>query len=87
MRRAYDYAHPEAVGQAVAEKAAVKRGRFTHLDHTIFEMILEMSGQGQSPKEIAAVVGCGVSTVRREVWRLEAERRSNRPAQTQAKSA
>ena len=87
VRRAYDYAHPEAVRKAVAEKAAVKRGRFTHLDHTIFEKIRELSGQGQSPKEIAAVVGCGVSTVRREVWRLEAERRGDRPAQTQAKSA
>ncbi len=87
VRRAYDYAHPEAVRKAVAEKAAVKRGRFTHLDHTIFEKIRELSDQGQSPKEIAAVVGCGVSTVRREVWRLEAERRGDRPAQAEAKSA
>ena len=87
VRRAYDYAHPEAVRKAVAEKAAIKRGRFTHLDHTIFEKIRELSGQGQSPKEIAAVVGCGVSTVRREVWRLEAERRDDRPAQAGAKSA
>ncbi len=87
VRRAYDYAHPEAVRKAVAEKTAVKRGRFTHLDHTIFEKILEMSGQGQSPQEIAAVVGCGVSTVRRELWRLEAERRDDRPAQAEAKSA
>lgn len=87
VNRAYDYAHPEAVKKAVAEKTAVKRGRFTHLDHTIFEKIRELSDQGQSPKEIAAVVGCGVSTVRREIWRLEAERRDDCPAQTQAKSA
>lgn len=87
VRRAYDHAHPEAVRQAVAEKAAIKRGRFTHLDHTIFEMIRDLSGQGQSPKEIAAVVGCGVSTVWREIWRLEAECRGDHPAQTQAKSA
>ena len=87
VRRAYDYAHPEAVSKAVAEKATVKRGRFTHLDHTIFEKIRELSGQGQSPKEIAAVVGCGVSTVRREIWRLEAERRDDHPAQAEAKSA
>ncbi len=87
VRRAYDHAHPEAVRQAVAEKAAVNRGRFTHLDHTIFEKIRELSGQGQSPKEIAAVVGCGVSTVRREIWRLEAGCRGDHPAQTQAKSA
>ena len=87
VRRAYDYAHPEAVRKAVAEKAAVKRGRFTHLDHTIFEKIRELSDQGQSPKEIADVVGCGVSTVRREILRLEAERRDDRTTQTAAKSA
>jgi len=74
VHRAYDYAHPELVQQAISEMTDIKRGQYAHLNRDVFEKIRELSSTGQTPVEIAKVAGCSANTVRRELQKLAAER-------------
>ncbi len=87
VNRAYDHAHPEIVRKAIDDKTKVNRGRFTHLDRTVFAKIHELARQGQSPNKIATAAGCSGNTVRREIQRMAAERRDNSSSQATTKPA
>lgn len=65
VRRAYDHARPEAVQEAAEQGKLPSRGRYSHLGEDVFRKIREMLRAGKKPKDIAAKVGCGPSTVYR----------------------
>lgn len=67
IRRAYDHAHPELVAAAVNAGGKIKRGRYSHLGEATFDRIRKLLASGMKIKDVAAEVGCAVTTVRR-VW-------------------
>ena len=63
--RAYDYGRPGAVRAAAERGQRPLRGRYTHLGPLVYEQVRSGLIAGSLPQDIAADVGCGVSTVYR----------------------
>lgn len=72
VRRAYDYAHPEALHEAAAVGRPPNRGRNSRLGAKVHADIREMLREGKSTKQIMAKVGCSRSTVARHRQNKEA---------------
>ncbi|MDB5334819.1 MAG: hypothetical protein JWN70_438 [Planctomycetaceae bacterium] len=76
VRRAYDYARPEAVISAAENSTTVERGRYCHLPPETFASIRQKIDEGKKDPQIAADVGCSRSTVRRVRKEWQSEGRS-----------
>ena len=70
VRRAYDFGHPDEIEEAAETGKTPQRGRYSHLGPKTYEQIRKLIRTGRKTKEIAAIVGCGASTVRRERKRM-----------------
>ena len=73
VRRAYDYGRPEAVREAAEQGTVPCRGRYSHLGEELFQEIRKMLRAGTKPKDVAATLGCGVSTVYRVRREMQVE--------------
>lgn len=66
VRRAWNYANPDAVKQAVDERTApVERARYRHLPAKTIDLVKAMLADGHHVKEIARAAGCSENTVYR----------------------
>lgn len=72
--RAYDYGRPEAVQEAAEQGQTPRRGRHVRIGEDKYRMIRTLLAAGEKPKDVAAKVGCGTSTVNR------VRRKMNSPA-------
>jgi site-specific DNA recombinase len=75
VRRAYDHARPEAVREAAERGELPRRGQYSHLGEEVYNKIRELLSKDiDAPAAtIAAVLGCGASTVNRERRKMKAE--------------
>lgn len=73
VRRAYDFAHADAVHQAAGRGEAPRLGRYSHLDESVFRKIREGLSLGKKTSEIAKEAGCSENTVRRERKRMSSQ--------------
>jgi hypothetical protein len=65
VTRAYDHRRPEAVRAAAERGRRPQRGQYSRLGPSAFERVRAGLIAGAHPRDIAADVGCGVSTVNR----------------------
>ncbi len=68
--RAYDYAHPEPVRDAVENGQHTNRGRFSFLGEPVHREVRDLLKKGFTTKEIAERAGCSENTVRRELEKI-----------------
>ena len=80
VQRAYDAAHQGEVREAAERGERPDRGRWSILGEEKYRQIRQMLGEGRKDAEIAAEVGCGVSTVGRERRKMQAEADGNAAA-------
>jgi hypothetical protein len=62
-RRAYGHANIESVREAAEHGKAVRRGSYSHLGGEKMELIRTLLRERRDSAEIAATVGCSISTV------------------------
>ena len=77
VTRAYDEARPEAVREAAENGQKPRRGRSTRLPLQVFQEIRRLLSEGKKPKDIAAQLNCGQSTVNRERRAMKEETTGN----------
>lgn len=77
VTRAYDEARPEAVREAAESGQKPRRGRSTRLPLQVFQEIRRLLLEGKKPKDIAAQLNCGESTVKRERRAMREEATDN----------
>jgi hypothetical protein len=63
--RAYDFGCPDAVRKAAEEGTKPRRGSASRLGEAKFVEIRRLLREGKKDAEVAAIVGCGQSTVAR----------------------
>ncbi len=74
IRRAYDFAHREEFREAVAQGRKPNRGRRSGIGHEKQEQVKQLLLEGKlGIKEIAKLVGCAVTTIRRIQKRMKSE--------------
>ena len=71
VRRAYDYAHADELRESIESDKPLDRGSWNLIGHEKYQQIEQLLLEGKlNPKQIANLVGCGVSTVRRAQKKL-----------------
>ena len=70
IHRAYHFARPDLADKACQSGHNIRGRRWTRIGEGKYEQIRELLRKGLKPADIAAKVGCGTSTVRREARRL-----------------
>lgn len=74
IRRAYDFAHREEFREAVEQGRKPNRGRWCGIGHEKQEQVQQLLIEGRlGIKEIANLVGCAVTTIRRIQKRMKSE--------------
>jgi len=75
VRRAYDFARPEAVREAAERGESPRRGQYSHLGEEVYQKIRELLAKDTPVTVITAEVGCGNSTVYRVRRQMQAKTR------------